>query len=358
MNKNYDIIIPMRILILGNNYTVKELYNSLCKNKNNIVFSTHSEVKNSIGYEDKNEIIDFCEANEINLVIICDENYIHQEFLENLNALNITIFSPSSDAINICKHKSYAKKFINKNRFLAPKFFIAEKPSSAVEYIESANYPLAIRPDIHSYRECTKFCETFSKAQKIVYDFFENGNKKIIIEDYIEGKNVVIWTLCDGYRAEIIGSNAKYQNNVGLFEPDFLTNELKEKITNEIINPAVLSLAQQEEEYIGILGFDFIINSKNEPYLVGFNSFFDDISIKFFTKCYDINWADVFESCVIGDVFSKYEFKAKDDWAIVLRQNEDIKFLSARTKSNLERYLDELEFDTTEFKEASKLWKY
>lgn len=348
----------MRILILGNNYSTKEFYNSLIKNKNNIVFSTHHEVQNSIGYEDKNEIIDFCEANEINLVVICDESYISAEFIENLNTLNVAIFSPSQDAINICRYKSYAKKFINKNKFLSPKFFIAEKPNLALDYIKDAKFPLAARPDVHSYMECTKFCETFSKAQKTIYDFFENGNKKIVIEDYIEGKNVTIWTLSDGYRAKIIGTVAKYQNNVGLFEPEFLSGELKEKIQNEIINPSITSLAQQEEEYMGILGFDFIIGMKNEPYLVGFNSFFDDISVKFFTKCYDLDWAEIFESCVVGDVFLKYEFKPNDEYALVLRQDNDIKFISAKTKSNIKKYLDELEFDTLEFKEASKLWKY
>ena len=39
-------------------------------------------------------------------------------------------------------------------------------------------------------------------------------------------------------------------------------------------------------------------------------------------------------------------------------ENEEIKFISANTKRNLELYLDELGYDTKEYKEASLLWKY
>jgi len=354
----YDIIISMRILILGNNHSAESFYYNLSKNKQDIVFSTCSKVENYIEYENEDDIVDFCSANEINFILVTEEKYINLSLQEKLISSDITVFSPSPEAIGICKYKSNAKKFINKNKFLSPKYFIAERNNLAFDYLKTSTYPLAIRPDIHSYRECSQFVETFGQAQKIINKFFESGNKKIIIEDYIQGKNVVIWAISDGYSAKIIGTNARYQNNIGLFEPEFLDNEAKEKILKEVINPAISSLAQQEEEYIGILGFDFITDSNKNPYLVGFNSFFDDISVDFYTKCYDINWTEIFESCVVGDIFTKYEIKSNDEYALTIRTNDDIKFINARIKSNLKKYVEELDYNTDEFKEAVKLWKY
>ncbi len=43
---------------------------------------------------------------------------------------------------------------------------------------------------------------------------------------------------------------------------------------------------------------------------------------------------------------------------LTLRQNEDIEFVQAKTKSNLEKYVQELGLETEEYKEAKKLWKY
>ena len=347
----------MRILILGNNHSAKSFYDILSENKEDIVFSNCSKVENNIKYDNEDDIADFCEANEINFVLITDEDYMTSYLSDKLNDNGITVFSPTEEAINISKYKSGAKKFINKNKILSPKFFIAEKLNLALDYLKSASYPLAIRPDIHSFQECTQFAETHLAAQKIVNKFFENGNKKIVIEDYIEGKNVEIWTISDGYSAKIIGTNAKYQNDVAYLEPEFITAELKEHILNNIINPLISSLNQQNEEYIGILGFDFIINPKNEAYLVGFNSFFDDISVDFYTKCYDLDWVKVFESCVVGDIFSKYDFQSLNEYALTLRYNDKIQLITAKIKSNLDKYVSELGYDTDEYKEAVKLWK-
>ena len=348
----------MRILILGKNHSAKSFWEILSKNNEDIVFSNCSDVSGNIQYDDEDDIVDFCEANEINFILITDENYITSTLLDRLNEDNITIFSPTEEAINISKYKSAAKKFINKNKFLAPKFFIAEKSNLAYDYIKSATYPLAIRPETHNFRECTQFVETYSSAQKVINKFFENGNKKIIIEDYIQGKNVEIWAISDGYSAKIIGANAKYQNNIGYLEPEFLTEDMKENLLSSVINPTISSLASQDEEYIGILGFDFIITPKNEAYLVGFNSFFDEISVDLYTKCLEINWLKMFESCVIGDIFANYNIEESREYALTIRFEEKIKLITAKIKSNLEKYADELGYNTQDYKEATKLWKY
>ena len=106
------------------------------------------------------------------------------------------------------------------------------------------------------------------------------------------------------------------------------------------------------------MGFDFILNKNNEIYLIGFNHFFDEINVEFFTKGFDIDWAQIFDSTLIGDVFQKFEFKPKDEHMLTIKQNEKIHFISAKTKNNLEKYLQELDFDLKEYYEAKKIWKY
>ena len=60
----------MRILILGNNYSANSFYHLLKKDKENIVFTTITKLENNIDFNDTQDIIDFCEANDINLVLI------------------------------------------------------------------------------------------------------------------------------------------------------------------------------------------------------------------------------------------------------------------------------------------------
>ena len=145
---------------------------------------------------------------------------------------------------------------------------------------------------------------------------------------------------------------------MAFFEPEFISNELKEKIYQEIIMPTITTLASQDEEYIGILGFDIILTKENKPYLIGYNHFFDDINVEFYTKGFDIDWAQVFDSTIIGDIFQKYEIKPKNEYMLAIRQNEKVHLITAKTKNNLEKYLQELDFDLKEYYEAKKVWKY
>ena len=348
----------MRILILGTNYSAKAFYDLFSEDKDNIVFSTLSKTEFCLDFKEINDIVDFCVANEINLVLIIDEEYINSGLQEILSSKNISAFSPSIEAVGICTSKSAAKKFMYKNKIKTPRFLIVEKPQMAVEYFKQTNTPQVIKPDNHSYQECSLVSETFSSTQKIVNKFFNSGNKKILMEDYIEGKNISIWVLSDGYSAKIIGKSAKYRNDIAYFDPEFIDEQLENKIHNEIVMPTIQALSTQDEEYIGILGFDIILTYDNECYLLGYNSFFDDINVDFYTKGYDINWADVFDSVIVGDVFLKYQFNPKNEYMMTIRQNEKIEFLSAKTKRNLKRYLKELEFNTEELEEALRKWKY
>lgn len=345
----------MRILILGNDYSAKKFYELFSSNKENLVFS-NMEGKNYISFKDVFDIVDFCEANDINLVLIVDEEYINQGLQELVSAKNISAFSPSIEAIGISSSKANAKKFMHKNKIPTSRFQVAETPKMALDYVRSAGFPLAIRPDNHNYRECTLFCETYLGAKKIIDNFFYNGNKKIVIEDYIEGKNFSVWALSDGYSAHIIGSSAKYQNDVAIFNPKFITKEIEEQIYYNIIVPTIGALSNVGEEYIGVLGFDCVLDKNNQVLLLGYNSFFDDINVEFFTEGFDINWAQVFDSAIVGDVFLKYEIYPKTKYMISLRQGEEIEFYSANTISNLERYLAESGCDLEELKEAKACW--
>ncbi len=350
----------MIILILGNNHSASSFYNLFSKSKENIVFSTIRNYPNFIDFETDSDIIDFIEANSVNFVLMTENKYIDSNLSEEISNLTTSVFAPSKEANAICASKTCAKKFMYKNKFSTPKFQIIEKPQLALDYFKNSSTPQAIKPDNHTFREGVKFAETFNEAQRIIDNLFKSGNKKVIIEDYIEGKNVSFWVLTDGYNAKTIGLSAKYQDEIAYFNPSFVDKNLKRKIEEEFILPTINVLNSQGEEYIGVLGFDFIITPKNRVYLINYNNFFDDINVDFFTKGFDVNWLDVFERVLVGDVFVKYDddnFAPHSNFMMILR-DEKINFICAKTKTNLKLYLNELDYNLSLVSEAKKSWKF
>ncbi len=346
----------MRILILGNNYSTKVFFDLFSKNKDDIVFCDNPNCTNAVFFNDFTDIIEFCSANIIDFVLIIDNNYIIQGLGELLSSKNISVFSPDKDAALITTSKFEAKKFAYKNRIKTPKFTIAQNPKQALDYIKASTV-VAIKPDIATALEGTKFIETYSYGLKIINELFQGGNERVLLEDYIEGKSFTIWTLTDGYSAKIIGVNATYGDSISLFNPDFINEETKEKIINSIVNPTINALVEKNNEYIGVLGFDCIIDRYSNIYLLSYKNFFDDHSVNYFPEAYDFSWIDVFNSIVLGDVFLKYKFNPQTLYALTIKQGDSIDFITAKTKNALEKKLIELDYELDEFYEAKKKWK-
>lgn len=344
----------MRILILGNSFSAKEFYHLFTNDKSNIVFITSTGLDGSVDFKDNDDILDFIDANEINFVLIEDEKYIENHLDEIITDKNISVFSPSSKAIKISTSKIWAKKFMYRLKIKSPKFLVAQKAVSAIDYIKENNYPYAIKPDKHNKSECVKFIETYRDALKITNDFFDWGNEKIIVEDYVEGKNINVWTLSTGYSFKIIGISAKYQNNIAYTKPYLIDEEMKKQITDTIITPTLDTLSIEDSEYMGFLGFDIIIDKNNIPHLIGYNSFFDDLNVKFFIEQYKNDVLDILNSTIVGDVFMKYSFNNFDKYMISIKQNDEVNFICANTKTNLNKYIKELEIDNEELFEAMK----
>ncbi len=346
----------MRILILGNNYSATQFFNLFSDNKENIVFTNNKKIDNSIIFNNFDDIVEFSLANLVDLVVIIDNDYIDSGLCELLISKNISVLSPDSEAGFITTSKLEAKKFAYKNKIKTPKFLSALSPKQALDYIKASKTPLAIKPDNKTELECTKFIETYSYGEKIVNELFESGNEKVLLEEYIEGKSFAVWTLTDGYSSKIIGIGAQYQNSISFFEPDFINDKTKDRILREIVDKTTKALLDKGSEYIGILGFNCIIDKQGEIYLLNYKNFFDDLSVDYFINAYDFNWAGVFNSIITGDVFLKYDFSKKNYFALALKDDDSIDYISANTKSSLREKIVELGYNSKDLKEAKKTW--
>lgn len=347
----------MRILVLGTNYAALKFFELFQRNKENDVFSMFSYCKNYMSFKTNQDILDFCVANDINLVLSTEEKFATSYLTEELNQNNIAVFSPDIEAIEIVSSKVFAYRFMHKNFIPTPKYFIAEKLSPAIDFIKTTNLPVAIKPDNHSYQEGTLFCQTLKEANELIEKFFSTGNRKVILQDFVEGKNIEVWTISDGYQAKIIAITAKYQNNIAYLKPNMIAQELKSQIQETIINPTIKALASDEREYVGILGFDIIIDRNNTPYLIGYNDFFDDLSVEFMTDNKIYNWEKIFISTIEGSIFLENNLPENEYYMMTIRDREKINFIKAKTKTNLLRIIDEMEYDNKELDEAKTLWQ-
>lgn len=354
----------MRILTIGNSKNIEILTNFLSENKDFLVFTTSEHTDANfvdIRPENIEELKDFALANEINLTIAAGDSLPDIDYLKEFGESGLTVLSPDKEALKIASSKSFGKKFIYKNKIKTPKFAFFEKSNLAIEYVKTAEFPLVIKPDGHSETETAYIAETFSAAKKQIERLFQRGNSKVLIEEYIYGKEVSIYALSDGFNPIIAGITANFQNEISFLNPSFIDKVTEEKIYNEIIFPTISALAREENEYTGVLGFDIIITPKKEVYLIEYNSFFKDIDTEIILKGTDENWAKLFMDTIVGTLQDNFEtpfsIQKNEEYFGAFRLQNDIISDSARTLGSLKNKLLAEGLSEELLLEAEKMWR-
>lgn len=298
------------------------------------------------------ELLEFVLENAIDLTIASSEQAIKNDIATLFQQNNQMIFAPTKASADICISKSKGKKFMYKTRIPCPKFGIFDKVSLAVDYAKKSNMPIVVKSEEHLENKGVLLCNSFSVAKTFIEDLFENMEKKVIIEDYILGHEFSYYVITDGYHALPLGSVATYKHELegngglltsgqGAFSPDYkISNQIEQKIMQQIIFPTLNTLAHQQTPYVGILGVDLILNDRGQIFALEFNSFMKDPDSQVIFALLNQNLYQLFEACVIGsfaDDYDKIDISDKSAVSCVL---------SARKKDQIISGLDDLDEST------------
>lgn len=349
----------MQILIIGKSHAAKKLSNLLAENKENIVFGFSNDTNANfvnINLNNIEEIKEFALANEIGLSIVVDYSCFDRGFYESFSESNLNILCPDINSAKICTNKSTGKKFAYKNKIQTNKFAIFEKMQQAIEYLNTTNYPVIIKPDKENENHGAFIAETYSKAKKQIETLFQTGNKKIIFEDFIFGKEYNIYVLTDGINVLNLLETVSYFDDISTNNVSFIKEETKLKIKNEIIPNILNALMEEGAEYQGILGISFVIY-KDEIYLVDFKPFIDNLDIENAINTVEDKFETIFFDCATGALADNFKkIKSNDLYSISAREKDEIISTTAKTFNKAVDLLIIEGKEEKEIAEARKIW--
>ena len=298
------------------------------------------------------ELLEFALENGIDLTIATGELAIKNDIATVFHQHNLMIFAPTQASAEICISKSTGKKFMYKNRIPCAKFAIYDKASLAIDYVSNSNMPVVIKTDEHQEGNGVLVCNAFSVAKTYIEELFDRGEKKVIIEDYILGHEFSFYVITDGYHAIPIGSVANYKHELegngghltsgmGSFAPDYkVTNQIEKRILQQIIYPALNTLARQHTPYSGILGVDIVMNDMEQLFVIEFNPFLKSPDSEVVLALLNEDIYHLFQACVIGSFADDYvKIDIQDGTAISL-------VLNSKKMGAIINGLDNLDDDT------------
>ena len=237
------------------------------------------------------EILNFCENNNIDIVFIGPEIPLVEGLADYLNRNSFFTFGPNQKAAKLEGSKSFTKDMCKKYNIPTATYETFSNAKDALVYIDNHSIPLVIKVDGLAAGKGVIIAETRDHAINSVNEIFSgkfgNAGDEIVIEEFLDGEEASYFIISDGESFIPLTSAQDHKRigdgdiglntgGMGAYSPAPIMNkELEEKTINKIIKPTIKAMNDYGSPYIGILYAGLMIKD-NEPKLIEYNVRFGD----------------------------------------------------------------------------------
>ena len=234
------------------------------------------------------DILHFAIENNIEITVVGPEKYLVDGIVDDFKKNGLKIIGPTKEAAKLEGSKSEAKLFMTRNNIETAQYELFNESVKAIAYAKNCRFPLVIKADGLASGKGVFIVKSFDEAKKTIIDLIDlkilgDAGKKILIEEFINGKEVSFIVLTDGisifpfpicqdYKKLNVGDLGPNTGGMGAYSPvDFVNNELSDKIIKDVIVPVVRGMENEGTPYSGFLYAGLIITPDGKIKVLEFN---------------------------------------------------------------------------------------
>ena len=281
-----------------------------------------------IAAEDQQAILDFCQKEDINFVVIGPEQPLVDGLASMLRQNNIAVFGPDKQAAQLEGSKGFMKDFFKKHNIPTAQYARFTDIEKAKAYIEKQGAPIVLKTDGLAAGKGVIIAQTEEEAIETITEMlsgsaFGDAGTEVVIEEYMEGEEISFFALSDGdtyvpltsaqdHKRVGDGDTGLNTGGMGAYSPYHnMTDALQDKILSRIIKPTVDGMKADGMPFKGVLYAGLMI-VKGEPKIIEYNIRFGD------PECQPIMMrleSDLVELLLATDQGKLSEIKDKIKWS-------------------------------------------
>ncbi len=294
----------MKILIAGSDINAKLLasYLKIEDNSNDIYITTDEESSDNsytpirIKENDIPSICDFVKYNQIEFTIVTSSMAIINGIADEFKKESFPVFAPASESARVTFFNGIAKKIMYKLKIPTVRFGIFDRENLALDYVRNSKFPVSVVNDFNLLSRFNITYNSFSKAKAGIQKIFEEGNNKIVIENYLDEESIYMYFVTDGYNALPLTSVERLYGDkytIAMSPSGKVTNKITADILQRAVYPLLDDIIKYADMYKGILGVRFKIRN-GQFFISEFYNGFESIDFQTFLPVIDDNLLDIF----------------------------------------------------------------
>jgi phosphoribosylamine--glycine ligase len=246
-----------------------------------------------IGAEDIAALKTFAENEEIDLTIIGPENPLVDGIVDEFQQAGMPCFGPSKDAAILEGSKSFSKDFLQRHNISTAEYQVFTEIDAAKEYVKEKGAPIVVKADGLAAGKGVIIAMTENEAVNAIEDML-SGNKfgdaghRVVIEEFMQGEEASFIVMTDGKNILPLASSQDHKardecdagpntGGMGAYSPaPVVTDEIHDRIMQEVIEPTIRGMAEEGREYVGFLYAGVMITADGTPRVLEFNCRFGD----------------------------------------------------------------------------------
>ena len=283
----------------------------------NAGISQVAECVPSVGVMEFEKIADFIAAHkDITMTVVAPDDPLAAGLVDYLEERGFRAFGPRANAAIIEGSKAFSKHLMTKYGIPTADYKEFTDYDEAAEYVKGAEYPLVVKADGLALGKGVIICQNAHEGEEAVREMmvdkkFKDAGKKIIVEEFLTGKEVSVLCFTDGQTIVPMVSSQDHKRahdndeglntgGMGTFSPSKVyTPQLADAVYRDIILPTMNAMNCEGRPFKGVLYFGLMITKKGAKVLE-YNARFGDPETQVVLPRLKTDLYEIFDAIIDG----------------------------------------------------------
>lgn len=283
----------------------------------NAGISQVAECVPSVGVMEFEKIADFiAEHKDITMTVVAPDDPLAAGLVDYLEERGFRAFGPRANAAIIEGSKAFSKHLMTKYGIPTADYKEFTDYDEAAEYVKGAEYPLVVKADGLALGKGVIICQNAQEGEEAVREMmvdkkFKDAGKKIIVEEFLTGKEVSVLCFTDGQTIVPMVSSQDHKRahdndeglntgGMGTFSPSKVyTPQLADAVYRDIILPTMNAMNCEGRPFKGVLYFGLMITKKGAKVLE-YNARFGDPETQVVLPRLKTDLYEIFDAIIDG----------------------------------------------------------